>query len=504
MKYTKQLDLGTFVYQSENVDGVEVQSFIGIPYAKAERFGIPTVIDEYKNEPVNSGIGIRFPQNYVPPVLNLFLKNPMMRKEILTQSDKTDENAFVLNIWTSSTEGEKPVLVYIHGGGFTYGSGTTPLYNGKYLASKGIVVVTINYRLGVVGFVPVMIDGELSVNRGFFDQQCALKWVRKNIGTFGGDANNITLMGQSAGGLSVSTHMMSEESSKYFDKLIVCSAGINECMSLEKAEKVASGFLKNNRLSSSDELLALPAKKLIKLKMPLILLATPVVDGVLLKDDTRVLMEKGAFSPKPVMLGTTEDELEMVNNRSWHKGLGIVKNETDFKKQTAEKYGDEGLLLAEKLRKKYPDVVKVQFKMMEMFFHVGALKDLKLYSAKSTCYGYRMNFVPNIWNGKRGAYHCAELPFIFETLRDINKTVTEKNLRQMEILQGDWLSFIKDGRIPGRETFGKNGKITLYENSEATLIDFPHREVIEKIEDSGVFTKTLNSFLQGRDKNFIA
>lgn len=504
MIYTKKLDLGTFVYQSENIHGVEVQSYLGIPYAKAERFGMPTVIDEYKNNPVNSGIGLRFPQNYVPTILNLFLKNPMMRKEILTQGDKTDENAFVLNIWTNSTEGKKPVLVFIHGGGFTYGSGTTPLYNGKHLASKGIVVVTINYRLGVAGFIPVMIDGKLSVNRGFFDQQCALKWVRKNIGTFGGDANNITLMGQSAGGLSVSTHMMSEESSKYFDKLIVCSAGINECMSLEKAEKTASGFLKNNRLSSSDELLALPAKKLIKLKMPLILLATPVVDGVLLKDDARTLMGKSAFSPKPVMLGTTEDELEMVNNRSWYKGLGIVKNETDFKKQTAKKYGAEGLLLAEELHKKYPDVVKVQFKMMEMFFHVGALKDLKLYSAKSTCYGYRMNFVPNIWNGKRGAYHCAELPFIFGTLRDINMTVTEKNLRQKKILQDDWTAFIKSGKIPEREPFNKNGKITLYENREATIIDFPQREIIEKIEGGGVFTKILNSFLRGRDENFIA
>ncbi|HHU96403.1 MAG TPA: carboxylesterase family protein [Petrimonas sp.] len=504
MNNTKQLNLGTFVYQSENVDGVEVQSFLGIPYAKAERFGMPIMIDTYKKTPVNSGIGMRFPQNYVPPVLNLFLKNPMMRKEILTQGDKTDENAFVLNIWTNSTEGKKPVLVFIHGGGFTYGSGTTPLYNGKYLASKGIVVVTINYRLCVAGFIPVMIDGKLSVNRGFFDQQYALKWVRKNIGTFGGDANNITLMGQSAGGLSVSIHMMSEESTKYFDKLIVCSAGANECMNLETAEKVASGFLKNNRLSSTDELLALPAKKLIKLKMPLALLATPVIDCVLLKDDARGLMKRGAFSPKPVMLGTTEDELEMVNNKSWYKALGIANNESDFQKQTAEKYGEEGLLLAEELRKTYPNVVDVQFKMMEMFFHVGALRDLKLYSAKAPCYGYRMNFVPNIWNGKRGAYHCAEFPFIFETLHDINMTVTEKNLRQSKIIQSDWLEFIKNGRIPGRETFGENGKITLYENTEATMINFPYRDIIEKIEDSGVFTKILNSFLRGSDENFIA
>lgn len=234
--------LGQFLCEDEMVNGVAVQSFLGIPYARAELFGLPEPIFRYHDEPANAGRGLRFPQNDVPPILNRFLKNPMMRKELLTNKDKTDENAFVLNIWTSGTNDEKPVLVFIHGGGFTYGSGTTPLYNGQYLAAAGIVVVTVNYRLSAPGFIPVMVDGTLSVNRGFFDQQCALKWVRNNIAFFGGDRANITLMGQSAGGLSASMHMMSEESSKQFDKLIVCSAGANACMTLERAEQIASSF----------------------------------------------------------------------------------------------------------------------------------------------------------------------------------------------------------------------------------------------------------------------
>ncbi|HHT25444.1 MAG TPA: carboxylesterase family protein [Clostridiaceae bacterium] len=504
MKFTQQLNLGTFIYENEKVNDIDVQSFLGIPYATAERFGMPTMIESYKDDPVNSGIGMCFPQNKVPPLINAFLKNPMMRKEILTDKDKTSENAFVLNIWTNNTRGKKPVLVFIHGGGFTYGSGTTPLYNGRYLAAKGIVVVTLNYRLGVEGFIPVMINGKLSVNRGFFDQQRALKWIRCNIGEFGGDTANITLLGQSAGGLSVSTHMMSEESSKYFDQLIVCSAGANECMTLETAEKIARGFLKNNRLSNTEELLSLSTKKLLKLKMPLEFLASPVIDGVLLKDDARILMEKAEFSPKPVMLGTTEDELEMINNKSWYRGLGITTKETNFREHILNKYGQDGLILADELRKKYQDITKVQFKMMEMFFHVTALREMKLYSNLAPCYGYRLNFVPNIWNGLRGAYHCAEFPFIFGTLHDIDMTVTEKNLVQMEILQNDWIAFIKNGNIPGREPFGKNGKITLYEGTEAQLIDFPQREIIEKLQDSGLFSKIAKSFMRGRDDNFIA
>ena len=504
MKQLKQLELGTFICDNEYIDGIPVQSFLGVPYAKAERFGMPEIIDTYKNSPVNSGIGLRFPQNDVPPLLNLFLKNPMMRKEILTNKDKTDENAFILNIWTSGFMEKKPVLVFIHGGGFTYGSGTTPLYNGRYLASKDIVVVTINYRLSEPGFIPVKINGKLSVNRGFFDQQCALKWVRKNITFFGGDNSNITLMGQSAGGLSVSTHMMSEESSKYFDKLIVCSAGANDCMTLEQADRLAHSFLKQNKLSSSEELLSMSFKKLIRPKMPLSLLATPVIDGVLLKDDAKNIMKSGNFSPKPVMLGTTEDELKMVDNKSWYKGLGIAVKESDFREKCFKEYGETGIILADELCKHYKTLTEMQFKMLEMPFHVTALCELKLYSAKAPCYGYRFNFVPNVWNGLRGAYHCAELPFIFGTIKDVDYPVTPENMKQTDIIMRDWTAFIKDGVIPGRDIFGQGGKITLYENTDVRQTDFPQREIIESLQDSGIFTKLSKNFMKGRDDKFIA
>lgn len=142
--------------------------------------------------------------------------------------------------------------------------------------------------------------------------------------------------------------------------------------------------------------------------------------------------------------------------------------------------------------------------MMEMFFHVNALREMKLYSKSASCYGYRMNFVPNIWNGLRGAYHCSEFPYVFGTLHDIDMTVTEKNLVQMEILQNDWIAFIKDGNIPEREPFGKNGKITLYEDTEAQIIDFPLKEIIEMLQDSGLFSKIMKSFMRGRDENFVA
>ncbi len=496
--------MSDLIYGKEMVNDREVISFLGIPYAKAKRFEMPKMMENYQKKPINSGYGVRFPQNDVPPILNFFLKNPMMRKEILTNSDKTDENAFVLNVWTTDIENKKPVLVFIHGGGFTYGSGTTPLYNGKYLASKGIVVVTVNYRLGALGFLPVKINGKMSVNRGFYDQQCALKWIRKNISKFGGDESNITLMGQSAGGLSVSVHMMSEESNKYFDKLIVCSAGINDSISIEQAEKLSENILKQNRVNSMEELQNLSIKKLNKLKMPLAVLSSPVVDGVLLKDNPSEKLEKGSFKSKPVLLGTTEDEMEMINIKSWYKAMGIVNSKEELLKKYSENFGENGAKIVEVLLSKYQDVIKAQFKIMELPFHVSALRELKSYSKNNICYGYRMNFIPNIWNGLRKAYHCAELPYIFGTIQDIDFYITEENLKQMKIIQNDWLEFIKNGKIKNHQSFKENGKISLYENTEIKLIDFPLRELIEDLQDSGIFKKIMKMFMKGRDENFIA
>ena len=145
--------------------------------------------------------------------------------------------------------------------------------------------------------------------------------------------------------------------------------------------------------------------------------------------------------------------MKMVDNKSWYKGLGIVTKEANFHEKCLKAYGPEGVQFANELRKEYQSLTEMQFKMMEAPFHATVLQELKFYSRLAPCYGYRMNFVPNIWNGLRGAYHCAELPFIFGTIQDIGRSVTEENRLQMDILQNDWLSFIRDGVIPGREIF---------------------------------------------------
>jgi para-nitrobenzyl esterase len=119
------------------------------------------------------------------------------------------EDCLTLNVWTPGTDGARPVMVWIHGGGFVAGSGASALYRGRALAARGdVVVVTINYRLGILGFLahPGLADpdaGGAAGNWGLLDQVAALSWVHDNIPAFGGDPNNVTIFGESAGGMSV-------------------------------------------------------------------------------------------------------------------------------------------------------------------------------------------------------------------------------------------------------------------------------------------------------------
>jgi len=136
------------------------------------------------------------------------------------------EDCLYLNVYTPrQTEGKLPVMLWIHGGALQTGSAMVPLYNGSSLAEQqGVVVVAISYRLGTFGFSPVKLaDGHVLADNGFRDQREAMRWVRQHIASFGGDSGSITILGQSAGGFSVSTHVLSPGSSGLFDRAISVS-----------------------------------------------------------------------------------------------------------------------------------------------------------------------------------------------------------------------------------------------------------------------------------------
>lgn len=145
-------------------------------------------------------------------------------KDIFTSELSGSENCLHLNVYTPRLDAKLPVMVFLHGGGFSRGSGNSDLYSPEFLVQEGVVVVTLNYRLGPLGFLSLPQAG-LYGNYGLKDQQLALMWVNENIKLFGGDPTNVTLFGESAGGSSVNLHILNERSRKLFHKAI-CQSGV--------------------------------------------------------------------------------------------------------------------------------------------------------------------------------------------------------------------------------------------------------------------------------------
>ena len=154
------------------------------------------------------------------------------------------EDCLYLNVWTPGLDdAARPVMVWIHGGAFTIGSGSEDYYNGSNLASRGdVVIVTINYRLGALGFLNLPSLGE--TNFGMRDQVAALKWVQANIANFGGDPGNVTIFGESAGGMSVASLMASPEAAGLFQKAIPQSGAGHNALSAEETNATAFKFCK--------------------------------------------------------------------------------------------------------------------------------------------------------------------------------------------------------------------------------------------------------------------
>lgn len=307
------------------VRGVElrngVRSFKGIPYAKPPvgdlRWKPPQPVSPWKGVKVCRDYGNRCPQP--SPILG-HERGPM------------SEDCLTLNVWTRSHKGAgRPVMVWIHGGGFTTGSGAMKVYDGTQLARNGVVLVTINYRLGPFGFFahPLLSHESprgVSGNYGFLDQIAALKWVRRNITGFGGDPNCVTIFGESAGSMSVVLHLVSPLSKGLFHRAIMESGSVfGQFRHLrERAGRFASMESEGEKIAgklgcanSPDPLAALrkiPAAQLLEASNASQglfgkgLKFWPVVDGWVFPDNPAKLLENGRTNSVPVIVGSNADE----------------------------------------------------------------------------------------------------------------------------------------------------------------------------------------------------
>ena len=315
------------------VRGVEKQGYSvyrGIPYAKAPvgelRFCPPQAPEAWEGVRDCSRFGARSMQADQP-------EGSFYQKEFFADEDflpPASEDSLYLNIWTpAQAETDRlPVAFWIHGGAFTGGFGSEMEFDGAAFCRKGVILVTVNYRMGVFGFLahPWLSKrgGQGAANNGLLDQAAALRWVRENIAGFGGDPARITAFGQSAGSISVQALLSSRQTGGMIAGAILQSAagyktGVNRDRSVEEAEAIGVQFTDFASITSCGQLLAMPAQDLSRLTGQFFMRRmqekvsglpfAPVIDGAFLTEGFDAVIEKGLHPDIPYMIGSTKNDL---------------------------------------------------------------------------------------------------------------------------------------------------------------------------------------------------
>lgn len=307
---TPQVELrsGKLVGKLASADGVALHEFFGIPYAAA-----PVRNLRWKPpQPAGPWHGLRKATAFGPQCMQRAVFDDMVFR-----SSGMSEDCLHLNVWTPATPGNKrPVLVYFYGGGFIAGDGSEPRYDGASLAARGIVTVTVSYRLGVFGFLalPALADESphhAAGNYGLLDQVAALRWVKANIARFGGDPARVTIGGESAGSISVSA-LMASGLSKH---LIAGAMGESGALiapiaplPLADAQRHGQALQRKLGADSLDALRAMPAQKLLQAGSSRMADAMPDIDGYFLKQAPAEIFSRGQQAQVPLLLGSNSQE----------------------------------------------------------------------------------------------------------------------------------------------------------------------------------------------------
>lgn len=428
--------------------GGNIHIFKGIPFAAppvgALRWKPP--------QPVQPWTGVKVCDKFsASPMQASPAPFSMWTEEFLIPKEPISEDCLYLNVWTgaSSEKDKRPVLVWIYGGGFMSGGSACPIYDGEAMAKKGIVFVSINYRVGVFGFFahPELTKesgNNASGNYGIMDQIAALKWVQKNIAAFGGDPNNVTIAGQSAGSMSVNCLVASPLAKNLFNKAIAESGAsfTNNNATLQKAEEDGTRIMKTLNAASINDLRAIPAQELMKKAQGF---RGPIIDGYVLPDAIVNIFNQQKENKISLLTGWNEDEGLM---------FGPIKKAEDFKKDAEKNYGAD----AQTFLKYYPattddEAAKSQLNLSrDQIFGAQNYAWANIQSSHgSKVYVYRFKRkVPATGEYvKYGAFHTGEVPYAYDNLKFVNRPWQDVDHELAKTMSTFFANFVKTGNPNG-------------------------------------------------------
>lgn len=460
-----------------------VLSFLGIPYAAPPvgelRFAAPAPVQPWDGVRDATTYGPTAPKGPYPPGVDALLPEPSIE----------GEDYLNLNVWTPDPDGHRPVLVWIHGGAFVNGSGAVSAYNGSRFARDGVVGVTINYRLGAEGFL--LLDGA-PANRGLLDQIAALTWVRDNIAAFGGDPDAVTIAGESAGAMSVSTLTAMPAARGLFRRAIAQSGGGHHAMSAATAAAVTAALATDLGVAPTvDGFAGIASDRLVEAQTALSArIATqpdptlwgeivgdsmafePCVDGTVLPSRPIDAMP-ASTAGVDMLVGSNADEatlflvpnglIDFVSDDLLHMsvaGFGLDADIAVAAYRAALPGASPGELLAAVIR--------------DRTFRIPAVRmaEARL-TAELPTYLYEFGWRSPQLGGRLGATHALEIGFVFDTLDDPagEPFAGPKPPQHLaDAMHAAWVAFVTNGD-PGWAAYGSDRTVMCFDETSAVVQD---------------------------------
>lgn len=442
-------------------------AFLGIPYAKVERCLPPLPAEKWK--------GIRKCDHWGPQAMQ-------PSAQPMTEEQMSEKNSCVLNVWTTDLKAHKPVMLWLHGGGFH--SGTSEWDPGQQLAKKDVVVVSLNHRLNILGFLDlsgVSPKYKHSGNVGMLDIIQGLEWIRDNIRQFGGDPNNVTIFGESGGGGKVGTLLCMPKARGLFNKAIIMSGTILNVNTKEMTQSLGKAVLKELGIDETniDSIQKVPYDKLVEAgnramsasigtRKP----GTPMMWGFGPTPDGEDLVQQpfqpgfASFSDYiPLLIGTTFNELQPLK---YKKDISEVQAREELEKT----FGEDTYDYIKAFEEAYEDCTPQDLLSIDWLFRPKTILTADYISKHRLAQTYVYMFT---WRSpvSKGSVHGNELPFCFNRLHQAKNIVpnpTKEDLALANTMSDVWAHFAKTGNpnIPGLSPWKsyspQNGEMMVFDH----------------------------------------